>query len=290
MIEKNSEVISLLSLSAGSENKLEDNSFLDYIDKKKKDKKNGHGEDINIRMFNIFPELYSKHIASDEKNSPSVTKKNRTGIQSTALYEMLENRQKRHATLLPASKINENDVSPRDGISLSSSRLASTEATVVNISGKLTRTGEDDVREQNTETPKIHTLSGQLKNDGMPFRQELARQDMQPRRPQSSVTEHMLPADVGAISKSAATKKQSINLKYPFLRWAGEHSVKVSIPMDLSRSRHLSLFPSDSRAAETLSRQVSHLNGFTTELLHPQHNDEESERRHNQHSQEEEQE
>ena len=288
MIEKKSEVMSLLS--AGNENKLEGNSFLDCIDKKKKDKKNGHGEDINIRMFNIFPELYSKYSASDEKHSLSVTRNNRTGVQSTTLYEMLQNRQKHHAISLPASKINENDVSLRHGISLSSSRLAPTEATAVNISGKLTHTGEDDVREQHTETTKIHTLSGQLKNDGMPFRQELVRQDMQPRRPQSSVAEHMLPADVGAINESAATQKKSLNLKYPFLRWAGEHSVKVSIPMDLSPSRHLSLLPSDPRAAEMLSRQVSHLNGFTTELLHPQHNDEESERRNSQHSQEEEQE
>ncbi len=288
MIEKNSEVISLFT--ADSEKKLEENSFLDCIDKEKKDKKNGHGEDINIRMFNIFPELYSKHMASGEKNSLSVTRNNRTGIQSTALYELLQNRQKRHAISLPTSKINENDVSLKAGISLSSSGLASIEATGVNISGKLTHTGEDDVREQNTEAAKIHTLSGQLKNDGIPPRQELARQDIQPRRPQSSVAEHMLPADVGAISESAATQKQSLHLKYPFLRWAGEHSVKVSIPMDLSPARHLSLLPSDTRAAEMLSRQVSHLNGFTTELLHPQHNDEESERRHSQYSNEEEQE
>lgn len=60
--------------------------------------------------------------------------------------------------------------------------------------------------------------------------------------------------------------------------------------MDLNLSRHLSLIPSDSRAAEMLLRQASHLNGFTTELLDPEHNDEEPERRPGQHSKEEEQE
>ena len=219
-----------------------------------------------------------------------MTKSHRTEIQSTALYEMLQNRQKRHAISSSTSKMNGNEASMESGKLLTNSHFAPTEVTAVNISAKLTHTGEDDAREQHNETTKTHAPSGQLKNDGMPLRQELPREDSQPRRLPSSVAEYMLPAHVEGISDGAAAQKQSLNLKYPFLRWAGEHSVKVSIPVDLSSSRHLSLLPSDTRAAEMLSRQVSQLNGFTTELLHPQHNDEESERRHDQYSQEEEQE
>lgn len=287
MIEKNSELMSLLSVS--SEKNFEENDLLDCIYKEKKDKKNGHGEDINIKMFNIFLDLYSKHMASGEKKNSSVIRNNRTDLQSTALYEMQQSRHKRHDIFLPASKIDETDVSLKDSNSLLNSRLTLIETAAVNNSGKLTHSGDDDSREKNTETTKIHTF-GQVKNDAMQHRQELPRQDMPPCRLPASVAEHMLPSHMGAMIESTATQKQSLNIKYPFLRWAGEHSVKVSIPMDISSSRHLSLLPSDSRAAEMLSRQVSHLNGFTTELLHPQHNDEESDRRHSQNSKEEEQE
>lgn len=288
MIEKNSEVMSLLSVS--NEKKLEEKDFLDCIEKEKKDKKNGHSEDITIGMFNMFPALYSKRMISAEKNTLSVTRSNRTAIPSIELYEIQQSRQKRNAILLPVSKTNENDVSLKDAASLSSSRLTSTETTVMNSPEKLIRSGDDEVREQNTETTKTHALSGQLKNDVMQPRQELSRQDIPPRRLQSSAAGNRSSTLTGAVIESSETQKKSLNLKYPFLRWAGEHSVKVSIPMDLNLSRHLSLIPSDSRAAEMLLRQASHLNGFTTELLDPEHNDEEPERRPGQHSKEEEQE
>jgi len=285
MIEKNYEIRSLLSTD--SENNQVENNFLDCISKEKKDKKNGHGEDIDIRMFSFFPELYRNHSSPDDKNSPSVARDNRIRIQNTKLYEIQQSREKHQAIFFNTSKINGNVASLTTEKLLSNSRLAPVKTMAVNSSGKITHKGEDDIREQNTETMKIHAFLGQLKNDGIPLRQELPRQYFQQRKLQA---EHILPVHMGAIGDSTAANKQLANINYPFLRWAGEHSVKVSMPMDLALSRHLSLLPSDSRVAETLSRQVSYLNGFSTELLNPQHNDEESERRHSQENQEEEQE
>ncbi len=134
MIEKNSEVMSLLPVS--NDKKFEENDFLDCIEKEKKDKKNGHGEDITIGMLNIFPALYSKHILSAEKNSLSASRNNQSAIQSTSLHENQQSRQKRNAIHLATSKMNETAVSLKEGTLLASSRLTVAETTVVNNSGK----------------------------------------------------------------------------------------------------------------------------------------------------------
>lgn len=146
----------------------------------------------------------------------SVTRSNRTAIPSIELYEIQQSRQKRNAILLPVSKTNENDVSLKDAASLSSSRLTSTETTVMNSPEKLIRSGDDEVREQNTETTKTHALSGQLKNDVMQPRQELSRQDIPPRRLQSSAAGNRSSTLTGAVIESSETQKSLLILNIHF--------------------------------------------------------------------------
>ncbi|MCS3431544.1 hypothetical protein [Klebsiella sp. BIGb0407] len=284
MIEKNSEVMS--ELTTFSEKKFDDQDFLTLLNKNK----NGHGEDVSIRILSVLPELYHKHIHSSGRCTLSTTRNNHSIIHNVACDEIRQSRAINDITLSAAPTLSESNTSLRDGTFSSNSRLGIPEVIVANRSGEFILENEDDLKESNKETTKIYSPPANLKTDVLPRRQELPRQDMQSRRLQSSATEHMLKVHVDSITKTAATQRKSLNIDYPFLRWSGERSVKVSIPVDLSPSRHLTLLPSDSRAAEMLSRQVGQLSGFTTELLHPQQDDEEDEERHNQYKREKEQE
>ncbi|GKW40837.1 hypothetical protein LOZ86_18915 [Pectobacterium parvum] len=71
---------------------------------------------------------------------------------------------------------------------------------------------------------------------------------------------------------------RSFDISYPFQRWAGDHSVKVSIPTEARRDANITLLPSDTRAADVLSRQMVHLSGHAPELLKPEQDNEERER------------
>ncbi|MCX8961157.1 hypothetical protein EHW64_08305 [Erwinia psidii] len=81
----------------------------------------------------------------------------------------------------------------------------------------------------------------------------------------------------------------SLNLDYKFQQWSGDHSVKVSLPVEKGREGNLTLLPSGSRAAEILSSQFSHLTSHTPKLLEPDR-DGDQQRRQQQNTQDEEQE
>lgn len=83
---------------------------------------------------------------------------------------------------------------------------------------------------------------------------------------------------------------RSFNIDYQFQRWAGDHSVKISIPTEARRDANIMLLPSDARAADVLSKQMVHLSGHTPELLKPEHDNEEQKRHQQQDAQDEEQE
>jgi hypothetical protein len=286
MIEKNSEVMSVLAVS--SENESTEYDYLDYIKKKKDEKKNGHGEGININIVNIFPDLYIKKTSSEENMTPSTIRNHQLASSGLSAFEMMQSIQKRQAVLISTAKIKESDASQALMTPLSNSRLAAPVVSAASLSGKLTRTGDEETKEQATENTKIHSTAGHLKNDLMSQRQAVQVADMKSRTPQPSTLDRMVQASASVITETAVTQKKSLNLDYPFSRWSGEHSVKVSIPVDLNRAGYLTLLPSDPRAAEMLSRQINQLNGYTTELLHPQQDDEEAERRHAQQHREEE--
>lgn len=104
----------------------------------------------------------------------------------------------------------------------------------------------------------------------------------------------MLQKTMQSASAPAGNKhdgaNRSLDIDYPFQRWAGDHSVKISIPTEARREVNITLLPSDTRAAEVLSRQMAHLSGHTAELLQPEQDSEERERRQQQDIQDEEQE
>jgi len=286
MIEKNSEVMPVLAVS--SEKEPTEYDFLDYIKKKKDEKKNGHDEGVNINILNIFPDLYIKKTSSEERMTPSTIRNHQLASSGLSAFEMMQSMQKRQAVLISTAEIKESAASQTLTTPLSNSRLAAPVVSATSLSGKLTHTGDEETKEQATESTKIHSTAGHLKNDLISQRQAVQVPDMKSRTPQTSTPDRMVQANAGVITETAVTQKQSLNLDYPFSRWSGEHSVKVSIPVDLNRAGHLTLLPSDPRAAEMLSRQINQLNGYTTELLHPQQDDEEAENRHAQQYREEE--
>lgn len=92
-------------------------------------------------------------------------------------------------------------------------------------------------------------------------------------------------------SVKASGESDLLVVDYAFQRWTGEHSVKVSVPMQVVRETNITLLPSDMRAADMLSRHMSHLTGLTAELLPPHRaHDEQQRKRQHQHQQTEEQE
>ncbi|WP_299999400.1 hypothetical protein [uncultured Cedecea sp.] len=276
MIEKKSEVISVLT--SFNEKECEERDFLNSLYKKRKDQKNGHGEDINARIFNVIPELYHKYMFPDDRGKPSVTKHDWSGVQNI-MHQMNQDRQQQ-IFFTTMSKINENDTNLKEGIASSNLRTTTAaEVAVVDNSEKLTDVAGDDSKELNIETMKTQVSTVPLKNDVLSSRQEPMRPRLETHRSQRLISDKTSKNNISMVTKSEEIQKKSFNLDYPFSRWPGERSVKVSIPVDINASRHLTLLPSDFHAAEMLLRQAGQLSGFTTELLHPQQEDEESEKK-----------
>lgn len=291
MIENKSEITTVLAIS--KDECSESNDFLDFINNKKKDKKNGHGEDVSIKMISIYPELYREHMHTAGRNVLFVSRENQSHFHNVIHNDMILSSQKKHIFSMPTLLVKDNDLSPQSGITSKNPDNISLEYTATNNTEKLTYTAKDDYKESNTETTKTHLPYAQLKNDVLSHRKELVQQNMQPRRLQSSVApvaDNLSKNRIDVTTKTAAIQNKSLNLDYPFLRWSGEHSVKVAIPMEQSPLRHLTLLPSDPRSAEMLSRQAGQLSGFTTQLLNPRQDDEESERRDVKYNEEEEKE
>lgn len=296
MIEKNSEVQPVLAVN---ENSFVEKDFFDSLDRESKNNKNGHGEDLTVNVLTLFSELYNKKIVSSGEVKPSTIKDSQSENKRLSASEVISSMKKRQSILMTSPQMNAlkeskqikgEDTNQPQVTLLSTLRPPEIAKSSINFTGKIIHNNDDETREKSLETIKAHSVTTQLKSDSMALRQELQSQDMKPRTAQSLIPDRMLQANSAAITEPATQQKQSLNLDYPFVRWSGEHSVKVSIPVDLARAGNLTLLPSDTRAAEILSRQMGQLNGYTTELLHPQQDDDESEQRHAQQTLEEDQE
>ncbi|AXF77639.1 hypothetical protein LU604_00485 [Erwinia tracheiphila] len=77
----------------------------------------------------------------------------------------------------------------------------------------------------------------------------------------------------------ASVASSSIDVDYKFQQWPGEHSVKVTVPVDLARDGNVTLLPSGSRVADALSNQFSHLSIPNAKLLEPLRDGEEQRQR-----------
>jgi len=283
MIEKNSEAMPVSAVS--SEKILDENIFLDFINKKKKENKNGHGEDVNANILNVFSELYKNKQMSDGEVTSGISRHHKSVHQGLSILEIMSNLQKRQTILMAKSEMKESHVGHTVTTQLSNSRIPT-----ANVAGKLIYAGDEETKDQSIETIKNHLIAVQLKSNLNSQHQELKLQNMKSREPQSSIVDRVLQANAGGLTQATGIQKQALNIDYPFLRWSGEHSVKVSIPAYSSHAGNLLLLPSDPRAAETLSRQINQLSGYTPELLNPEQDDEESKRRQSRQEREEDQE
>lgn len=120
-------------------------------------------------------------------------------------------------------------------------------------------------RKEETDVIKPYSPPGTTQDFSVSERSEASSRDdkTQPLRV-------MLQAHATGSAARMSTEKASMDLNYQFQRWSGEHSVKVSIPIDVRGEKNITLLPSDSRSAEVLSRQMAHFSGYNPELLQPQ--------------------
>ncbi|WP_224653928.1 hypothetical protein [Pectobacterium versatile] len=122
-------------------------------------------------------------------------------------------------------------------------------------------------------------------------RTEITKGHENQRSPMNAMLEKTIKHSAVSVDNKPDAASRSFDIDYPFQRWAGDHSVKISIPTEARRDANITLLPSDTRAADALSRQMVHLSGHTAELLKPEQDSEERERRQQQqNAQDEEQE
>lgn len=303
MIEKNSEIQPVSDIRGVSP---DEGKFFDSLERETK-KKNGHGEDITVTVFTTHPELFKKKMpVTGEKNAAMIKGSGRE-IRNVSLSDTHSGVKKRDALLLNAAAKKEAKESRIPGTAESKSvesKAAEPKAALTTLTaqdsqqaqpvpsrqpeanipaaGLSAKTGakhDDDSAEKTTDALKLHTASLNTRSDVASSRQETGRPEMLPRPPQAAVAERRLQASSSEQNGAGIKQKQSLNIDYPFVRWSGEHSVKVSIPPEQHRVSSLTLQPSDSRAAEMLSRQANQLSGYNTEVLPPHKEEDESEHR-----------
>lgn len=94
---------------------------------------------------------------------------------------------------------------------------------------------------------------------------------------------------LNALRLGDASDDHTVRISYPFQRWFGEHSVKVSIRRDSLFESAMVLQPSDVRASDALARQLEHWPKQTPHILLPDSAGEERQQDQQQREQEEEQ-
>ncbi|WP_042959099.1 SpaN/EivJ family type III secretion system needle length determinant [Erwinia tasmaniensis] len=95
--------------------------------------------------------------------------------------------------------------------------------------------------------------------------------------PSEALHKHM-PGRTSTISVGKADAvNQSMDLKYRFQSWSGDHSVKVSVSPETRGAGNIILHPSDPRAADALTKQAGSLAGYTPDIVQPRQDREERE-------------
>lgn len=300
MIDKNSEVQTISEIRGATP---DEGKFFDSLERETK-KKNGHGEDITLTIFSVHPELFKKKMPTSGDKNAVVLKGLSRQVRDISLSDT-HSTVKKHDTLLRnAAAKKEAKVSNTAGGAESSSaehkvaepKVARTAHESQQVQPGLQRQSEgnipaaalpakvaskhdDESSEKTGDSLKLQAASLSMKSELTSARQEAARPEMPSRASQMPTAERRLQVNSSEQNNAGIRQKQSLNIDYPFVRWSGEHSVKVSIPSEQHRVGSLTLQPSDSRAAEMLSRQANQLTGYNTELLPPHKEEDESEHR-----------
>lgn len=268
-----------------------ENDLLEIISHKKKEKRNGSGEDINITVLAVLDELYKKSTISADAETNLVSKINKSGVDNISTHELLQSK-KNSQMLLTTVETHKRagSLNRSENLMPVKSHIQSTDFTVPAMSETRKHISEQREKIYEDQIKEMNQLAGRVTNDVTQHRHDISRQDIPLPKRQPSVVDQNLrsPTEIAIPNKSS--HKQLINIDYSFLRWAGEHSVKVAMPLEQRSLQRLTLHPSDTRAAEVIARQAPHLYGFNTELLHPQQDDEEPPSKQRQYSGEEDQE
>lgn len=94
---------------------------------------------------------------------------------------------------------------------------------------------------------------------------------------------------LNALRLDDSRDDQTVRISYPFQRWFGEHSVKVSLRRDSLLESAMVLQPSDVRASDALARQLEHWPKQTPHILLPDSAGDEQQQGQQQREQEEDQ-
>lgn len=94
---------------------------------------------------------------------------------------------------------------------------------------------------------------------------------------------------LNALRLNDSLDDQTVRISYPFQRWFGEHSVKVSLRRDSLLESAMVLQPSDVRASDALARQLEHWPKQTPHILLPDSAGDEQQQGQQQREQEEDQ-
>ena len=92
-----------------------------------------------------------------------------------------------------------------------------------------------------------------------------------------------------ASGVKGGNKGQTLEVNYQFQRWSGDHSVRISVPIEARREGNVTLLPSDARAADVLLRNMGHLTGLSPDLLRPQQERDEQQQQRRQQQQQQQQ-
>ena len=273
MIEKKSELLS--DLTASREMSFDMKEFLKQLNKKNKDKTISHGVDMNAGILSFYSELYSKKKPSTGKATPECIGKNVQQRVGEVISELADKVNKSQISHVMVPEINEH-------IKLADTSLTAKHINTLDKSGSklldvAAHCDDAETKEQLNGTIKAHQILVQQTQDMSLLHTDPPRPVAGMRSAQPTIAERLFQANANAKIDNTTVIKQTLNLDYPFLRWSGEHSVKVRISVDAKRTGNLTLLPSDSRAAEMLTRKIGYLDGYTAEVLYPQHDDDESE-------------
>lgn len=131
----------------------------------------------------------------------------------------------------------------------------------------------------------VHDNRGQYSAFRSPDTRHLQRNEPMS-TPFSTITQR---ERLNALRLGDASDDHTVRISYPFQRWFGEHSVKVSIRRDSLFESAMVLQPSDVRASDALARQLDHWPKQTPHILLPDSAGDEHQQGQQQREQEEEQ-
>lgn len=298
MVEKVSESIakSIAKIDVSSAK----NDFLDLINKKKKDKKPADMHDMAAVVLGHIPQLLNNSAThgGGTKSTDALVTANAKQSLSHLLLEETSDKALRKKILAAAGQHSAGVKSPhdsalsKDNVSVSESTAKSHDkavaAALANVSAQSGTLNKASVQGMEDASERIRSLSSrQIEADLAAVQSDVtdaalmhrgqaatmqfsaAASSGAPRNETAARTEKVPVQTVNTQAASGEVKeKQAMDLNYQFQRWSGDHSVKVSIPTDIRGDSKITMQPSDTRAADALSRHISQLPGQKVEVLH----------------------